>query len=421
MSLTEHAGLSEEDVRAAEVLDVLRNSHGLPQSQSLELRDQVLQGYQEQQQTKQDFQTPTLLDRVRRNSIINNVVSLYEMNTRKRSAPPNGNFASGLMSSAPAIGSSDNSLEDSNTLEDEAGVSDDGNYDGNDGDYDDDDIHAVSKRRKISDAIAKSRGNLKECQLNMSIGSKKRLIACLHLLKLANKQLTQKVAYLQEQVEYEKSNGVKVEEGEGERVKVEQEEEDDDDDDDDDDDEYFDASESIDDDKSTVIKMEVVGTVKKVYSLISKFAGNSLPEPARTQVRQTLLNLPTNWSLSASNSSSSSRRARSQRKPLTTNGKVLILAEESLNVVRNVMNVVDSSLGKAEEWVKQKQELKEILKERFVQQQWKKQVRDQLTKEKEEEERARAANASKAQFEANNENHEHDENKVKDEFKINEL
>ncbi|CAR30932.1 ZYRO0E05918p [Zygosaccharomyces rouxii] len=416
MSLTEHAGLSEEDVRAAEVLDVLRNSHGSPPSQSFELRDQEIQDHQEHQQVKQDLQVPTLLDRVRRNSIINNVVSLYEMNTRKRSAPPNANVAGGLGSLAPAVGSSGNSLEDSNALEDEAENSNDDDDDDYYGYEDDEDIQAVSKRQKISEAIAKSRGNLKEYQLNMSIGSKKRLIACLHLLKLANKQLTQKVAYLQEQVESEKSNEVSVDDGLGERAQEEEE----DDDDDDDDEEYFDASESIDDDKSTVIKMEVVGTVKKVYSLISKFAGNSLPEPARTQVRQTLLNLPTNWSLSANNSSSSSRRAKSQRKPLTTNGKVLILAEESLSVVRNVMNVVDSSLGKAEEWVKQKQELKEILKERFIQQQWKKQVRNQLTKEKEEEERSGATNASNAQIEADDENYEQDENKVKDELKVNE-
>lgn len=408
MSLTEHAGLSEEDVRAAEVLDVLRNSHGSSQSQSLEQQNRDSQTHQEQQRVKQDSQAPTLLDRVRRNSIINNVVSLYEMNTRKRSVTSSGNPKCGVISSSLAGNSGDKSLEDSNALEDEAEISDDG-------DGDDDDIHAVSKRQKISDAIAKSRGNLKECQLNMSIGSKKRLIACLHLLKLANKQLTQRVAYLQEQVEYEKSNGVKVEGEVSERVR-----EDDEDEDDEDEDEYFDASESLDDDKSTVIKMEVVGTVKKVYSLISKFAGNSLPEPARTQVRQTLLNLPTNWSLSANSSSASSRRARFQRKPLTTNGKILILAEESLNVVRNVMNVVDSSLGKAEEWVKQKQELKELLKERFVQQQWKMQVRNQLKKEQEEEERIGATNLFGAQTKSNNEQYDHEENRAKDESKINE-
>ncbi|GMC30485.1 unnamed protein product [Saccharomyces cerevisiae] len=54
---------------------------------------------------------------------------------------------------------------------------------------------------------------------------------------------------------------------------------------------------------------------------------------------------------------------------VTANGKVLILAKESLEMVRNVMGVVDSTLGKAEEWVKQKQEVKEMIRERFLQQQ----------------------------------------------------
>lgn len=356
MSLTEHTGLSEEDVRAAEVLDVLRNSHA----------DEVLRSEDARtahEQFNQELQDPlpqvTLLERVRRNSIISNVMSLYEMNTKKRAAPNAPLMPSTLETEAP-----EDSFDDSNALEDEE---EDEDHDGRQG---------VSKRQKITEAIAKSRGNLKEYQLNMSIGSKKRLITCLHLLKLANKQLTQKVSYLQEQVERERTNA-KVGGREPNNHIVDDEE-------DEDEEEYFDAAESVDD-KSTVINMEVVGTVKKVYSLISKFAGNSLPEPARTQVRQTLLNLPTNWSVSVNNSSSS-RRTKRQRKPLTANGKVLILAEESLSVVRNVMNVVDCNLGKAQEWVKQKQELKEILRERFIQQQLKKQVRDQLTKERQEEE-----------------------------------
>ena len=121
--------------------------------------------------------------------------------------------------------------------------------------------------------------------------------------------------------------------------------------------------------------MEIVGTIKKVYSLVSKYGGTSLPEPARTQVREALLNLPTNWTISVNNSFFSSSTAPAATEPpkdeplLTTNGKALILAKESLNVVRNIMDVVDSSLGKAEEWVKQKQELKEMIREQFLQRQ----------------------------------------------------
>ncbi|QLQ80190.1 hypothetical protein HG537_0D01910 [Torulaspora globosa] len=317
MGGTDRFGLSEQDVQAAEALDVLRNSHG---QLSNELGDQV------------DLESSeSLLDKVRRNSVISNVVSLYEMKSKKRTA---------------SVSNSDERNDCNEFMEDQELSQE------------------LSKRQKFTEVIAKSKGNLKEYQLNMSIESKKRLIACLHLLKLANKQLTDRVAVLQEQVERERNN--KPQEG----------------DDDESDDEFFDAAESVDE-QSKVIKMEVVGTVKKVYSLISKFAGNSLPEPARSQVRQTLLNLPTNWTISV-NKSSLSRETHRSQKHLSANGKILILAEESLSMVRNVMKVVDCSLGRAEEWVKQKQEVKELLKERFLQQQLKMQIRKQIEKERQE-------------------------------------
>ncbi|QLL34271.1 hypothetical protein HG536_0G01300 [Torulaspora globosa] len=360
-SLSGRLQLSEEDVQAAEALDVLRNSHG--QREHLMIN---VQGDRVDDKTGVPLQqsSDSLLDRVRRNSVISNVVSLYEMKSKKRTASAVSNNTEDSAKSGSDDRSSDR--DDCNAfVEDEQSRKE----------------SAVSKRQKITDVIAKSKGNLKEYQLNMSIESKKRLIACLHLLKLANKQLTDRVSVLQEQVERERKNKktnkrMKCEIQEGDA------EENGDNDDDESEDEYFDAAESVDE-QSKVIKMEVVGTVKKVYSLISKFAGNSLPEPARSQVRQTLLNLPTNWTISV-NKSSLSRKAHRSQKHLSANGKILILAEESLNVVRNVMQVVDCSLGRAEEWVKQKQEVKELLKERFLQQQLKMQIREQIEKERQE-------------------------------------
>lgn len=356
-------------------------------------------------------------------------------------------------------------------------------------DNDEDEEGRVSKRKIISEAIATTRDNLKEYKLNMSIESKKRLITCLHLLKLANKQLSDKVNNLQAMVKEEQEvprrrrrtitnshdrhghtrnrrprastvsgsrgdvtsiaaitnapdekethshkdgnsttkkvqNNIHFENYTDENGSSRSGSGSDNEGKDyyggDEDEEFFDAFDSNDfDEKSTVIKMEVVGTIKKVYALISSYTGDSLPEPARSQVRESLLNLPTNWFLSASNtygnnvdnqtvsgtspvsmSSSSSSGSNHQeqdiQKPgpsngdakgmaieninktinrtrsssstvnpgadgnLTANGKVLILAKESLDMVQNVMDVVDSTLGKAEEWVKQKQEVKEM-------------------------------------------------------------
>ncbi|CAI4525376.1 ASN_collapsed_G0023420.mRNA.1.CDS.1 [Saccharomyces cerevisiae] len=237
----------------------------------------------------------------------------------------------------------------------------------------------------------------------MSIESKKRLVTCLHLLKLANKQLSDKISCLQDLVEKEQVHPLHKQDGNA-RTTTGAGEDETSSDEDDDDEEFFDASEQVNaSEQSIVVKMEVVGTVKKVYSLISKFTANSLPEPARSQVRESLLNLPTNWfdsvhstSLPHHASTKVEQQQQQQQQQLlqqqllqqqqqkrnkdgddsaspsssvTANGKVLILAKESLEMVRNVMGVVDSTLGKAEKWVKQKQEVKEMIRERFLQQQ----------------------------------------------------
>ncbi|CAI4499012.1 AAC_collapsed_G0023380.mRNA.1.CDS.1 [Saccharomyces cerevisiae] len=207
----------------------------------------------------------------------------------------------------------------------------------------------------------------------MSIESKKRLVTCLHLLKLANKQLSDKISCLQDLVEKEQVHPLHKQDGNA-RTTTGAGEDETSSDEDDDDEEFFDASEQVNaSEQSIVVKMEVVGTVKKVYSLISKFTANSLPEPARSQVRESLLNLPTNCNSNQQQQQQKRNKdgddSASPSSSVTANGKVLILAKESLEMVRNVMGVVDSTLGKAEEWVKQKQEVKEMIRERFLQQQ----------------------------------------------------
>ncbi|CCK69652.1 transcriptional regulator OPI1 KNAG_0C05540 [Huiozyma naganishii CBS 8797] len=392
MSLNRHPGLSEEDVEAAEVLDELRKA-GINRSRSATDASQAAADGGETREGS------TLLDRV-----VNNVVTLYdEMSNRKRVASIarllDDAYDENYTTSGEESGSDDEEDEEDEEEEDD-GV--DHNRKVRGGSHrdveqsDDDDSSSVvsesriSKRQKIADAI----DNLKEYKLNMSIESKKRLFTCLHLLKLANKQLSDKVTYLQDLVQKEDDASYKA----GHRqnpntarlhtqnpVKHEHEETED---------RFFDAFDSTEtEEQATVIKMEVVGTIKKVYHMISRFTGSSLPEPARSQVRETLLNLPTNWSSSVSNLIpnepsgtagatrvppksyiyETSKRGRSDTNSsgdmtnhaLTTNGKVLILAKESLDMVQNVMDVVDTTLGRAEEWVKHKQEAKENIYERF--------------------------------------------------------
>ena len=475
--LQDHPGLSEEDVKAAEVLGVLRRSSTCynPSTTTLEYsstqRQQPVNTDGETSRnditsttkhdtfpTKSQLQTqqPTLLNRV-----VNNVVNFYDdFQDRKRVA-----------SIAKLL---DDAYED--------------NYSSSEGDEPDSAASAsmpsrrVSKRQKISRALAKGKDNLREYKLNMSIESKKRLVTCLHLLKLANKQLSDKITCLQELVREENEDtfskvgsrrvrgrqsvgpvkvasvsgsgessdndrndnssnnnktrqpeeelkrpvgsdatGVVVSSQDGNGQGRENDDDDDDEDNEDDNEKFYDAVDTHHyEEESAIVKMEVVGTVKKVYELISRFTGNALPEPARSQVRESLLNLPSNWFSRVNNSffgydangsvvdphitngSSGNSTAggpltgtvptdtNGENSPQTTlkfplsgpaspvemgmtsistNSKVLILAKESLNMVQNVMDVVDSTLGKAEEWVKQRQEVKEMIYKRFLERQ----------------------------------------------------
>ncbi|CAI2018424.1 hypothetical protein SEUBUCD646_0H00400 [Saccharomyces eubayanus] len=366
MSESQRLGLSEEEVEAAEVLGVLKQSC----RQKPQRPEDVSRGDEGRSASESSTTPLNILDRVS-NKIINNVVTFYdEINTTKRPLKSIGRL-----------------------LDDDDDEHDD--YDYNDREF------FTNKRQKLSQAFAKGKDNLKEYKLNMSIESKKRLITCLHLLKLANKQLSDKVSCLQDLVEKEQAHPMHNEDGS--LVATAGAGEDETSSDDDDDEEFFDASEQVHaNEQSIVVKMEVVGTVKKVYSLISKFTANSLPEPARSQVRESLLNLPTNWFDSVHSTSlphdtsyhyahrqeqevgrqqrqeqerdsndddEAQDDASSSSSSVTPNGKVLILAKESLEMVRSVMGVVDSTLGKAEEWVKQKREVKEMIRERFLRQQ----------------------------------------------------
>lgn len=250
------------------------------------------------------------------------------------------------------------------------------------------------KRRRIKQ-------NFKEYQLNLSIESKKRLITCLGLLKLANKQLAQRVTSLQEVVKKEQLRHKPLPaSGTGTSASPKDEEEDDKQEADDEEEEFYDASSHLHEPASSssshaveenqhqhqhqhqneleidptanAIHLEVVGTLKKVYTVVSRFTGSSLPEPARSQVREVLLKLPTKW-LNDSEKPNS--------KNISSNKRALLLAQEALDMVGNVMNVVDDTLGKAETWVKNKQELKQLLMEQFKHEQLKQKVKHQLTKE----------------------------------------
>lgn len=101
------------------------------------------------------------------------------------------------------------------------------------------------------------------------------------------------------------------------------------------------------------VKQEIVDTLRKAVDVVSRHAGSALPDPARHTVKIYILSLPARWA-AASTSSQSSPRPDSSTNGMTreeeTGWKVLTLANESLEMLRGVMNVVGDTLQSAEDW-----------------------------------------------------------------------
>ncbi|KZS94567.1 Opi1-domain-containing protein, partial [Sistotremastrum niveocremeum HHB9708] len=133
------------------------------------------------------------------------------------------------------------------------------------------------------------------------------------------------------------------------------------------------------------VKKEVVQTIRQVIDVVSKYAGGALPEPARVTVRNFILHLPQRWASAAQEmvepsprpirgrrprgsrqnsrhhiepaASSSSTRPTQDDACTTASAadqaakKILTLATESLDMLRNVTAVFKESLDRADAWV----------------------------------------------------------------------
>ncbi|KAH3667540.1 hypothetical protein WICMUC_005327 [Wickerhamomyces mucosus] len=198
---------------------------------------------------------------------------------------------------------------------------------------DDDEDLQEQKRQKhlpsITEALTISNKNLNGFSNSISIESNKRLNTCLQLLKLANKQISNKIVKLQDIISKEQDKDHDPDENE---------------------EIYHDA---IDDNlnSSKQIKEEIIITVKKVVKFLSQYSGDLLPEPARSNVRETILRLPK----TLQSSTSLTRNINSN------NGKVLNLANESLDMVSSIINQFDESLNRAELWINRTKQSQKIV------------------------------------------------------------
>ncbi|CAN3372281.1 hypothetical protein DIURU_004592 [Diutina rugosa] len=194
----------------------------------------------------------------------------------------------------------------------------------------------IKKRRLSEDSTASSRqGELK----TVSAETKKRLQFCLHILKLANDNINDKVHYLQEVMDEreQRQEELAKESVEAKENKEKEEKE-------------KEAARP-----EAAAESEIVCTVKKIIHLISNFKPSSLStEPLspvsshqanstmvvdnqlKSTIRDIILRLP----------SSVATQQQPQRQD-----RIFVFAKESLNMISKLTNVLNEQLEMAEHWM----------------------------------------------------------------------
>ncbi|KAM5465973.1 transcriptional regulator opi1 [Microsporum audouinii] len=97
------------------------------------------------------------------------------------------------------------------------------------------------------------------------------------------------------------------------------------------------------------VKGDVLQTLKMVVDVVSKYAGGALPENARNLVRRHLTSLPQRFRI-AFNSNVPSEGSAPESDMRTRAFRVLVLAEEGLDMMGQVSKVVNDTLVSAENW-----------------------------------------------------------------------
>ncbi|KAL1984057.1 hypothetical protein VTN96DRAFT_9654 [Rasamsonia emersonii] len=94
------------------------------------------------------------------------------------------------------------------------------------------------------------------------------------------------------------------------------------------------------------VKEDVLRTLKQVVDIVSKYTGGALPENARNLVRRHLISLPQRFRI-ASTSQAPSDAGSDEA---TSAHRVLVLAQEGLDMMAQVSRVVNDTLVSAEVW-----------------------------------------------------------------------
>ncbi|EQL32604.1 clock controled protein [Blastomyces gilchristii SLH14081] len=97
------------------------------------------------------------------------------------------------------------------------------------------------------------------------------------------------------------------------------------------------------------VKGDILRTLRQVVDVVSKYAGGALPENARHLVRRHLTSLPQRFRL-ASTITTPADGSGTEADMTTSAQRVLVLAEEGLDMMAQVSGVVNDTLVSAESW-----------------------------------------------------------------------
>ncbi|KAJ5649344.1 uncharacterized protein N7484_003067 [Penicillium longicatenatum] len=97
------------------------------------------------------------------------------------------------------------------------------------------------------------------------------------------------------------------------------------------------------------VKADVLSTLKQVVDVVSKYAGGALPENARHLVRRHLTSLPHRFQM-ASTSQPPPGSVEASSDAAVGAHRILVLANESLDILGQVSGVVNDTLVSAEHW-----------------------------------------------------------------------
>lgn len=163
---------------------------------------------------------------------------------------------------------------------------------------------------------------------SLSHENKQRLRYCLHLLKLANTHIAAKVNQLQELVQEERAVAMAQSIAANHVPNTGNDK----------------ARNNFLGQKANNIKRDIVWTIRKVISALSTYAGNSLPEPARSHVRNYILRFPARWASSLAPSNSVSGTSTGYSTPLP--GPVSTATTVAFNtptIEQNILSPMSSS------------------------------------------------------------------------------